>query len=111
MGSCGSAYACSLSSMSSLPDPIPLSMEQVACPDKWKDGANNTVESGGRKVNENKMLSKKRGWQPYAAKCTLCKNNLQAGYTYCQGCAYRDGLCAMCGKKILDTSSYRQSNK
>ncbi|KAL6779555.1 hypothetical protein ACKKBG_A12745 [Auxenochlorella protothecoides x Auxenochlorella symbiontica] len=86
-------------------------LAKVACPDKWKDGANNTVESGGRKVNENKMLSKKRGWQPYAAKCTLCKNNLQAGYTYCQGCAYRDGLCAMCGKKILDTSSYRQSNK
>jgi len=28
-------------------------------PDKWKEGASNTNESGGRKINENKLLSKK----------------------------------------------------
>lgn len=83
---------------------------QVACPDKWKDGANNTNESGGRKINENKLLSRKKTWQPYSAKCTKCKSNLPAGYSLCQPCAYRDGVCAMCGKKILDTSRYRQSN-
>jgi Microtubule-associated protein CRIPT len=45
---------------------------QVICPDKWKEGANNTLESGGRKVNENKMLSKKKRhdclrtlWRPW----------------------------------------------
>ena len=28
-------------------------------PDMWKEGASNTNESGGRKINENKLLSKK----------------------------------------------------
>ncbi|GAB2231536.1 hypothetical protein Droror1_Dr00010544 [Drosera rotundifolia] len=32
---------------------------KVIVPDKWKEGASNTMESGGRKVNENKLLSKK----------------------------------------------------
>lgn len=29
----------------------------VITPDPWKSGARNTVESGGRKVNENKALT------------------------------------------------------
>lgn len=29
-------------------------------PDKWKEGASNVTEGGGRKVNENKLLSKKQ---------------------------------------------------
>jgi hypothetical protein len=33
-------------------------LQKVACPDKWKDGSSNTIESGGRKINENKALSK-----------------------------------------------------
>ena len=33
---------------------------QVICPDKWKEGATNTIESGGRKLNENKLLTKKK---------------------------------------------------
>ncbi|XP_043800847.1 cysteine-rich PDZ-binding protein isoform X2 [Apis laboriosa] len=30
---------------------------KVITPDPWKNGARNTVESGGRKVGENKALS------------------------------------------------------
>jgi len=30
---------------------------KVITPDPWKSGARNTVESGGRKVNENKALT------------------------------------------------------
>jgi len=33
---------------------------QVIVPDKWKEGASNITEGGGRKVNENKLLSKKQ---------------------------------------------------
>ena len=33
---------------------------QVIVQDKWKDGARNTMESGGRKIGENKLLSKKK---------------------------------------------------
>lgn len=32
---------------------------KVIVPDKWKEGAHNTTEGGGRKINENKLLSKK----------------------------------------------------
>ncbi|KAK6932350.1 PDZ-binding protein, CRIPT, partial [Dillenia turbinata] len=34
-------------------------LAKVIVPDKWKEGASNTNESGGRKINENKLLSKK----------------------------------------------------
>lgn len=34
-------------------------LSKVIVPDKWKEGASNTNESGGRKINENKLLSKK----------------------------------------------------
>ncbi|KAL2931562.1 Cysteine-rich PDZ-binding protein [Bienertia sinuspersici] len=34
-------------------------LAKVIVPDKWKAGASNTNESGGRKINENKLLSKK----------------------------------------------------
>lgn len=26
-------------------------------------------------------------------------------------CAYKRGICAMCGKQVLDTTSYKQSSK
>ncbi|XP_048155031.1 cysteine-rich PDZ-binding protein isoform X2 [Corvus hawaiiensis] len=32
----------------------------VIIPDTWKDGARNTTESGGRKLNENKALTSKK---------------------------------------------------
>lgn len=33
---------------------------QVIVPDKWKAGARNTTEGGGRKLNQNKLLTKKK---------------------------------------------------
>lgn len=87
-------------------------LSKVICPDKWKDGSNNNTEGGGRKVNENKALSKKKRWQPYGqslTKCKICKSNLHQEAQYCQTCAYSKGVCAMCGKQILDTSQYKQS--
>ncbi|KAG0496158.1 hypothetical protein HPP92_000849 [Vanilla planifolia] len=35
-------------------------LSKVIVPDKWKEGASNTTEGGGRKINENKLLSKKQ---------------------------------------------------
>ena len=49
-------------------------------------------------------------WQPYAAKCTVCKSALHQQAIYCQSCAYSKGVCAMCGKQILDTTGYKQSH-
>ncbi|KAG7228078.1 hypothetical protein INR49_005700, partial [Caranx melampygus] len=70
---------------------------KVITPDTWKDGARNTTESGGRKLNENKFLtSKKARFDPYSktgfATCRICKSSVhQSGSHYCQGCAYKKG--------------------
>ncbi|XP_013026549.1 cysteine-rich PDZ-binding protein isoform X2 [Anser cygnoides] len=70
----------------------------VITPDTWKDGARNTTESGGRKLNENKALtSKKARFDPYGknkfAICRICKSSVhQPGSHYCQGCAYKKEL-------------------
>ncbi|XP_063774459.1 cysteine-rich PDZ-binding protein [Pseudophryne corroboree] len=88
----------------------------VITPDTWKTGARNTTESGGRKLNENKALtSKKARFDPYGknrfAICRICKSSVhQPGSHYCQGCAYKKGICAMCGKKVLDTKNYKQTS-
>lgn len=85
--------------------------------DTWKDGARNSTESGGRKINENKALTSKKarlGASPYSTtfkKCGICKAVVhQAGSHYCQQCSYKKGICAMCGVKILDVTNYRQTS-
>ncbi|EGF84466.1 hypothetical protein BATDEDRAFT_8669 [Batrachochytrium dendrobatidis JAM81] len=88
----------------------------LATPDKWKDGSLNViVGSSGRKLNENKLLSSKAKVaksMPYQKRCKICKETVnQASAHYCQGCAYKNGICAMCGVQILDTRGYKQSSK
>lgn len=88
-------------------------LSKVIVPDKWKDGARNVTEGGGRKINENKLLSKKNRWTPYGTattKCTICKQQVHQDGKYCHTCAYSKGVCAMCGKQVLDTKMYKQSN-
>ncbi|KAL7213464.1 hypothetical protein ACSBR2_016067 [Camellia fascicularis] len=86
-------------------------LTKVIVPDKWKAGASNTTEGGGRKINENKLLSKKNRWTPYGnTKCTICKQQVHQEAKYCHTCAYSKGVCAMCGKQVLDTKFYKQSN-
>lgn len=88
---------------------------KVITPDPWKSGARNTTEGGGRKLNENKALTASKGrFNPYKAKfegCRICKQKVhQVGSYYCQPCAYKKGICSMCGKQIIDTKSYKQSS-
>ncbi|KAI1302347.1 Cysteine-rich PDZ-binding protein [Halotydeus destructor] len=97
---------------------------KVITPDPWKSGARNTTEGGGRKLNENKALTSKKRYSPYTAstsssssssssfeRCRICKQKIhQPGSYYCQSCAYQKGICAMCGKKLMDTKNYAQSN-
>ncbi|KAJ0016780.1 hypothetical protein Pint_10896 [Pistacia integerrima] len=40
-------------------------LAKVIVPDKWKEGASNTNEAGGRKINENKLLSKKKRFSSF----------------------------------------------
>ncbi|XP_050446541.1 lysine-specific demethylase 6A-like isoform X2 [Cataglyphis hispanica] len=87
---------------------------KVITPDPWKTGARNTVESGGRQVGENKALSAgKARFNPYTTKfeiCRICRQKVhQVGSHYCQSCAYKKAICAMCGKKLMNTKNYKQS--
>lgn len=67
--------------------------------------------------------------QPYQSKCKDCKQPVtQNKAKYCHGeyrsiaeqgrcahsflgCAYKKGLCSICGKQILDTTGYVMSSK
>eukprot|EP00898_Chlorokybus_atmophyticus_P008491 jgi/Chlat1/8643/Chrsp87S08038 len=89
---------------------------KVIVPDKWKAGASNTLESGGRKVGENKLLSaasKSKGVSSTSTatgKCRICKSPVhQTAGVYCHNCSYKLGICAICGRKVLDTKFYKQS--
>ncbi|UPQ99864.1 OCRE domain-containing protein [Chloropicon primus] len=90
---------------------------RVAAPDTWKAGARNTMESGGRKVGENKLLSRKLAAGGMGAtgggprrRCVDCGQAChQDQATLCHVCAYSKGVCAICGVKILDTTFYRMT--
>ncbi|KAG2433137.1 hypothetical protein HYH02_012838 [Chlamydomonas schloesseri] len=88
-------------------------LSKVACPEKWRDSKSDKQgESSGRKINENKLLSGAKRYQPYGQKkCKTCKQNLHQDGMYCQACAYAKGLCSMCGKQMLDVKSYKQSTQ
>ncbi|KAJ3317982.1 hypothetical protein HDV06_001014 [Boothiomyces sp. JEL0866] len=82
-------------------------LTSIVTPETWKEGSKNTVTgSAGRKLNENKLLSKisKTKFTPYETnKCKICKKSVaQRAAHYCQHCAYKKGICAMCGVMILD---------
>lgn len=90
-----------------------LKLKHVATPDPWKMGGRTSLtdtasSSAGRKINENKALTASKFSNPISKnkKCRICAAKLhQEMAHYCQGCAYKKGICAMCGKKIQSTKS------
>ena len=80
------------------------------------DGKSHKIGRHGddRQLNENKLLSKNRfgnmksGLKGGGSKnCRLCKGMLHANQElYCQHCAFKNGLCTMCGVKVMNTSMY-----
>nr|XP_031860479.1 uncharacterized protein CI109_004090 [Kwoniella shandongensis]KAA5527551.1 hypothetical protein CI109_004090 [Kwoniella shandongensis] len=92
----------------------------LAAPDPFQPS------SSTRKIGENKLLSararatpyskpgggSKGSINPYGNKCLDCKQSVQQNNaTRCQKCAYKKGLCAICGNIVLDTSRYKQTTK
>ncbi|KJE91925.1 hypothetical protein CAOG_02980 [Capsaspora owczarzaki ATCC 30864] len=70
-----------------------------------------TGQSSKVRVADNKLLSKAK-YTPYQKfeKCLTCKQTCHMPHhKYCQTCAYKRGICSMCGVAIADTSSYKQS--
>ncbi|KAF8159485.1 PDZ-binding protein [Crassisporium funariophilum] len=101
-------------------------LSKVAAPDPFT-ASSSSIKDGTRKVGENKLLSRpgssKNRFQaslllihvhkkPYQGKCKDCKQPVtQNKAKYCHGCAYKKGLCSICGKQILDTTGYVMSSK
>lgn len=96
-------------------------LSTVITQDPWKAGARNTLESGGRKLNENKLLTQSSRTKAASGSsdtsrhqfrdCGICKAKChQVGSYYCQHCAYKKGICSMCGIKIANTRDYNQSS-
>ncbi|KAF9038469.1 PDZ-binding protein [Panaeolus papilionaceus] len=90
-------------------------LSKVAAPDPFT-ASSSSIKDGSRKVGENKLLSRpgssKNRFQPYQGKCKDCKQPVtQNKAKYCHGCAYKKGLCSICGKQILDTTGYVMSSK
>ncbi|CUA75676.1 Cysteine-rich PDZ-binding protein [Rhizoctonia solani] len=89
-------------------------LSKLAAPDPF------APSSSSRKVGENKLLTGRnvggagsaKRYQPYQAKCKDCKSSVsQNSAKYCHGCAYKKGLCSICGKQVLDTKGYVMSSK
>ncbi|KAA1470241.1 hypothetical protein DENSPDRAFT_835993 [Dentipellis sp. KUC8613] len=96
-------------------------LSKVAAPDPFTS-TSASIKDGSRKIGENKLIgrpgrpsgssSSSSRFQPYANKCKDCKSTVtQNRAKYCHGCAFKKGLCAICGKQILDTTGYQMSNK
>lgn len=97
-------------------------LDTIATPEPWKDGSRSSMP-GQRKIGENKLLSKsaKKRFEPYGgtkastagsygSTCRICKQQLHQTGHYCQPCASKKGICAMCGIKLLDTKGYKMSS-
>lgn len=94
-------------------DSCQTKLTKVAVPDKWKAGARNVVAVGAiRPGKTNRLLAAKKEssqWVPDESHCRICRTKVQAQMHYCNDCAHKRGICAMCGKKVVDTSSYKMT--
>ena len=77
----------------------------LAAPDAWRAGGRDLTKAG-----ENKLLKRGVRSNPYGNCCKICKMKVQiSNASYCTPCAYGRGICAVCGKQVLDTTMYKMS--
>ncbi|KAH6687305.1 cript family protein [Plectosphaerella plurivora] len=64
-------------------------------------GATKSATLGQTGIGKSKLLSKaaKNPYAAYASACGKCKKSVAQGHAFCHACAYRDNVCAACGKK------------
>ena len=88
-------------------------LSKLAVPDKWKaekEAAGPGGSPHGRVLAKNTLLSKGQRYNPFSKKCKLCQATVHLeNAEYCQTCAYKGGICPMCGDKVVDTKSHRMS--
>lgn len=80
-------------------------LPKLAVADKWKAGAGGAPASAA-------AVRAPGAPPPVARPCRACKSNVHlVGAYYCQACSYKNGICAMCGTRVLDVSSYKMSSR
>lgn len=89
-------------------------LKSLANPDVWRDGGKNSTQygkAGARAVGQNMLLKhkQKERFNPYQNKCKICRSAMSQQGEYCPGCAYKQGVCQMCGKKMVDVSMHNQT--
>ena len=66
------------------------------------------VSASSKFINQDRTIVKVLSM--HSRTCTHTSlNDIIINYVIIIGCAYKKGICAMCGKRIIDVSSYRQS--
>ncbi|TYZ61472.1 hypothetical protein PybrP1_004680 [[Pythium] brassicae (nom. inval.)] len=88
-------------------------LSKLVVPDKWSDSKESGGSSGGGgKDGSRTRRLKKRAERvtPVQRKCRLCKCDASRGAHYCNACAYKKGICSMCGRKVLDTKEFNMSS-
>nr|PVC51464.1 CRIPT protein [Theileria orientalis] len=84
------------------------------CESKLTNLATPDVKRDGNKcaVRVNKLIEKKTKKDKLEAKgnqCKVCKVFLHINGKYCNSCAYKQGRCHICGKKMVDVSKHLMS--
>ena len=77
--------------------------------EKWKEATRSSLKVIGK---TNKALNAKKvssQYIPNESVCRICKSKVLLNMFYCNDCAYKKGICTMCGKKVMDTSMHKMS--
>ncbi|KAL3929953.1 MAG: hypothetical protein SGPRY_001739 [Prymnesium sp.] len=83
-------------------------LSSLATNDPFKGGSSGGPASSRQASNT--LLRKGVRSNPYGNHCKVCKQRCQVqGAMYCTICAYAKGICAICGKQVLDISMYKMS--
>ncbi|KAM7186508.1 Microtubule-associated protein CRIPT domain containing protein [Rhypophila sp. PSN 637] len=72
-----------------------------------KPGEKKSATLGQTGISKNKLVSKaaKNPYAQYSSTCTRCSKSVSEGFKYCNQCAYRSDLCAVCGKSNKKTTA------
>ncbi len=82
-------------------------LPKLVVADKWKQPGKS---SGPVRGSGGKLAGAAAPTAPRA--CRACKSGVHlAGAHYCQACAYKNGICAMCGARVLNTDAYKMSSR
>lgn len=83
-------------------------LSSLATNDPFKGGSSGGPVSS--RMATNTLLRKGVKANPYSNHCKICKQKCQVqGAMYCTVCAYAKGICAICGKEVLDITMYKMS--